>query len=488
MKPKSSEKLKSNKLTNANGFLFGGQPRVKLPWYEYAWMVVLYLLGGYLWGQFLNWGNIPFDFHDWAEINAPRLAFVRDAVLKWVLPLHMPDGSALRNLTDRFMALPDVFLSPQALLFHFLEVGPFILVNTLLLYTLSMWGLLWFRRRFSLSPLVFAFLFFLYNFNGHILAHMSIGHVTWGGYFLFPWYFALLFRLLDGDRRWRWSTEMGLLLFVIFLQGSFHQFVWGLMFLGLLAIVAWRNTWLPALKALILACMFSMVRFLPPTLLLGKFDTDFYGGYRWPQFLFEALVKQVTPATSLPFMNFSSNLGYWEFDLYVGWAGVIFLAVGLFLWLRSQVQLRRFSPFLLPMAIFLFLSFRDVYLPITYIPIPLLNGERVTSRLLIVPFTLSMFFAASSLQIWINQKRIPLAAKLAGMSLLGYLIFDLTRRVYQWQVTEAFKAFPNTPVNLAIKVVANHADPPYILMLSIGAGLSLISLIVAAIFVWRENR
>ena len=53
------------------------------------------------WGFFLNWGSIPFDFHDWAEVNAPRLAFLKDAVTKGELPLHMPDSSALRGERER---------------------------------------------------------------------------------------------------------------------------------------------------------------------------------------------------------------------------------------------------------------------------------------------------------------------------------------------------------------------------------------------------
>ena len=52
-------------------------------------LILLVVLAG--WGYFLNFGDIPFDFHDWAEVNAPRLAFTKDAVEHWQLPLHMPD-------------------------------------------------------------------------------------------------------------------------------------------------------------------------------------------------------------------------------------------------------------------------------------------------------------------------------------------------------------------------------------------------------------
>ena len=47
-------------------------------------LVVGVSLNEQLWGKFLNWGQIPFDFHDWAEITAPRVAFLRDAMIKGI--------------------------------------------------------------------------------------------------------------------------------------------------------------------------------------------------------------------------------------------------------------------------------------------------------------------------------------------------------------------------------------------------------------------
>ena len=467
--------------------LFNEEAERSHPLFSKIWVLAWFILGGCLWGQFLNWGNIPFDFHDWAEINAPRFAFLRDAVIKGVLPLHMPDGSALRNLTDRFMSLPDVFLSPQVLLMRFLDVGPFVLLNTLLLYTLGVWGLWSIKKRFGLSPVVFAFLFLLFNFNGHILAHTSVGHITWGGYYLSPWFFVLIFRLLDGDHRWLWSVEMALFLFFTFLQGSFHQFVWECMFLGLLGMVAWKH-WQPLLKALTFAGLFSMVRFLPPTLLLGQFDTDFYGGYRLPWQLLESMVKQVTPATSKPFINFGSNLGYWEFDLYVGWVGLAFILIGLFLWFKPQIMSRRFSPLLFPMIVLTLFSIRDIYLPFAHLPIPLLNAERVPSRMAILPFTQAMVLASVAVQAWLNRARPHWLVYLAAFLGLCYLGVDLSKRTLAWQVVEAFRQFPTTPVNLAIKVVSNHPDPVYINLLGWGAGVSLVGLIIAGLLVWFEHK
>ena len=198
-------------------------------------------------------------------------------------------------------------------------------------------------------------------------------------------------------------------------------------------------------------------------------------------------MKQVTPATSKPFVNFGSNLGYWEFDLYVGWAGLLFIVVGLFLWFKPQISTRRFSPLLLPMIVLTLFSIRDIYLPFAHIPIPLLNAERVTSRMAILPFTLAMVLASAAVQAWLNRAKFHLLVYTGSFLGLIYLSADLTRRALQWQVVEAFQQFPTTPVNLAIKVVSNHPDLPYTNLLTWGTIVSLAGLGMAVFFVWRES-
>ena len=118
-------------------------------------LILLALIG---WGVFLNFGDIPFDFHDWAEVNAPRIVFLKDAIEKGELPLHMPDSSALRGVTDRYFALPDIIISPQVLLLRWLTVGQFILVHTWLMIVLGFFGMLRLRKRFSLSLLSFTWI------------------------------------------------------------------------------------------------------------------------------------------------------------------------------------------------------------------------------------------------------------------------------------------------------------------------------------------
>jgi hypothetical protein len=469
--------------------LFDPEIERRFPWLSWGGLSALYLGGLWMWGKFLNWGRIPFDFHDWAEVNAPRLAFVRDAVIKGVLPLHMPDSSALRGVTDRFMSIPDVVLSPQVLLMRFMDVGTFVLVDTLFLYTLGVLGLLWLRKHFKLGLLPYAALFFLFNFNGHILTHYSIGHITWAGYFLFPWAIVLIFQLLEGDRSWSWSARMALLMFFMYLQGSFHQFIWMLLFLGLLALAAWKKTFLPILRSGIFTVLLSMVRILPPVLLLNQFDDEFLGGYPTLMDVLSSFVVVKFPEQSLQVRSMFSNLGWWEYSVYIGVAGAAFLAYfGIYRWIRRKDSALHYAELLLPVFGVFLLSIGRIYRIVRFIPVPLFSGERASIRMIILPVVILLVIAAVELQIWLRERKLMVVERLVGVGLLVIIIHDLWQHLKAWQVINAFPAFPNTPVNLAIKVVANHADPPYITSLAVGGAISFISLFVLLFLVWRERR
>ena len=205
----------SEYIQTASETLLSSQPARKYLWLTVLWLVGLYVIGVIGFGSFFEWGNHTLEYHDWAEISAPRFQFLRTAVLAGEFPLHISDPSSLHGFTLRYLSVADVFISPQMILLYWTSIQRFNLANVLILYTLGFAGLLVLRSRLRLSALSFAALFLLFNFNGHILAHYSVGHATWGGYFLFPWFVWLILRLLDGDRSWLWTLGMAALLFLV---------------------------------------------------------------------------------------------------------------------------------------------------------------------------------------------------------------------------------------------------------------------------------
>ena len=438
------------------------------------WLVLLLLIVLAGWGFFLGFGDIPFDFHDWAEVNAPRLAFLKDAVTKGKLPLHMPDSSALRGVTDRYLALPDMILSPQVLLLRWMSVGQFVLFHTWLMIGLGYWGLLQLKKRLDLSLLSFTWIVLLFFFNGHMISHYAVGHVTWGGTFLLSWFIELVCALLDGDRAAAWEAKMAFLLFAVFLQGSFHQFVWCVIFLGFLAVSNWK-TFFPILRAGIAAGLLSAVRIIPPALQMEAFDDDFLGGYTRLIQVFNAFAKIIPPESSLDQRRTGAVLGWWEFDIFLGIPGILVIAAGVIAWLLLRRRKLGFPGLIIPIAVLTAFSYKNIYQLMRFFRIPLFSGERVSSRFLILPVLFILILGIASLQRLLTGKRRKGLVDLLLTAGLIPAAFFLWKHLSSWTVLKTSGAFPVTPVDLSIKTVANHPDQPYTTGLLIGALITLIS-------------
>jgi hypothetical protein len=458
--------------------------------WQKVFIAFLYLAGLFLWGIFFNWGNFPDQFHDWTEVNLPRLAAAQDALRQHALPFHVQDAAILRcgPDCDRYWSSIDTIMSPQLLLLKWMPFRSWVLLDVWLMYTLGFWGVVVLRKLFQWSLPLFGLFFFFFFFNGHILAHYAVGHINWGGYFLFPWLIYLVECFRRGDNSWSWVMKTALLIFTMFLQGSFHQFVWSLILLGFISIVYFRR-FFTVLKAMIFTCLVSTVRLLPPILAFNGFDRDFYGGYPNLFGVYEALTHLVLPADAMPFQHMGSNLGYWEFDLFIGKFGMWLLVVAGLVWLLMQFRARKVDLLLLPIAALTLLAMGRIYLLFRQLPIPLLYGERVTARMISLPFVFFTAYAITALQnasILFTSWKARLVTGIFSLAFLleGYTLF---LNLAAWRLPQTALAFPYTYVDLTPKPVANHADPLYFGLLWVGASMSLLSVAVLAILAHRSS-
>jgi hypothetical protein len=202
------------------------------------------------------------------------------------------------------------------------------------------------------------------------------------------------------------------------------------------------------------------------------------------------MVAPVSPADafniSIPF----STARWWELDLYIGVVGAGFLLFfGLFRWLKNRSNGAILPELLLPLFGMVFLSIGDVYNLVMRIPFPLIDAERVSSRIISLPFVFFLIFAAVEFQRWLDDTgRQAIALRIAQLGLLGILINDLWLHIKLWQPTNVVLNSPKESVNLAIKVVANHPDAPYFTVLIIGASVSLITLLFILFMTWCERK
>lgn len=435
---------------------------------------VLFFLGAAIWYYFLDGGSIPLEVHDWAEVTAHRYAFVGDAAAKGVLPLHMPGNWALRNVTDRFLSIPDTPFSPQFLLLAEMDVGDFVLLNTLLMYSIGFAGLVALQRELKLSLVASGILFGLLFFNGHIVAHMSVGHSNWAVYSVLPVFLYVLLRLepIQG-LHWGWMTATSGLLFFIFLQGAYHLFVLLCFFLGLLFLFSPPHRKI-LLTSVGLAFLLSSFRVLPPLLELGSLDTEFLSGFPTLSELAEGFVILKAPGygnifTSSPL----TPLNWWEFDYYLGVLGFSFL---LYFGLIKPLLDSETTPFLRKLWIasiaMLVFSVGEIFGLAHLLRLPLLSSQRVASRLAAVPVSVFGVLAVMAFQETASRKLRGLSGIVVAA---GFLVFanDLWQHLKLWRVSRLGAVFPEKEVNLALDTVANHPDPEYFTALAIGAFVSL---------------
>ncbi len=258
-------------------------------WITLIFNLLLYFSGIALWGLILNFGDFT-PFHDWGEINIPRLAFLQDAIRTNAFPLHMIGTGAFRGLTDRFLSIPDVILSPDLLLLKFISIKAYIFIHWIICFTFGFLALLWMQFRYQVSKGFIFVTFFLFNFNGHIVAHAVVGHLTWGAYFLFPWLFILCMEVKNIREKWLWISAVSFLMLAIWLQGSFQQFVAGIFFLLFFALLSIRN-FVKIGLAILFSLLLSLCRILPPILIMGIANSNPLGGYPLIRFMLNSIIE-----------------------------------------------------------------------------------------------------------------------------------------------------------------------------------------------------
>ena len=462
-------------------------PERKLPIVTIVFYIVFYIAlygyGAWQWNFFYSRGDIPFDFADWAEVTGPRYSLLNDAADSGQFPLHASNTATLRGVTDRYFSIADTPISPEYLLLRWLEPGPFLFVDTLLWYTAGYIGLLLFARRYHLAPFTFSLFFFLLDFNGYITAHLAVGHSYWTIFFLLPFFVMLCLDLVEKQVfSWRWVLKLSLFELVILLQGGMHLLTWSMLFLGALALFNVR-----LIKPVLLGALFTglvcLPRLLPPMLVLEDITQEYLGGFPSLNDLFASLVTLRHPTQALQALNDTLPLNGWEVDFYIGQVGFWLLAVfGIFLPLRAE-QFKKTSPqiqVLFASLVVALLSIGEIYAwLVRVVTLPPLTGERVTSRMLIVPLVMVLALAVTELQKWLNARRFAGWGNGVLLALAALLVHDLFQHLQVWRIRyldQMIDQFPKVPFDPANHTLANHPDTLYVGLMLGGAVVAVAAL------------
>jgi hypothetical protein len=470
--------------------------RRRRPWAEAAAIVVLWAAGVAHWVVFFGVGRgIPFEVADWPK-EYRYYAALRQALGEARVPYYVTRPI---HETRKLLALPELTWSPQIVLLRVLDVPAFVTANTVLLYSAGFAGCLLLRRRYGLSALPFTLLVLVACFNGHLTAHLAVGHSMWAGTLLLPLFGLLVLEIVEDPTARRAPLLLALVLFAMTMQGAFHAFVWCVLFL--LLILAFHAQGRRAVvRALVWTFVLSACRLVPPAIvLLGRRQQPFLSGYPGLGDLVEALVRVRTVAEPLRGGRFGA-LGWWEYDAYVGAAALVWL-----LWFGIVRRLRETRSATAaedagaararwaldgPMAILALLSLDDVYYPLNAAGLPLLSTQRVSSRFVLVPLVLLAVLAAARAQADLQrgQRRLRLLLAMAVVLTAA----SLATHSWTWRVAAVEAAWPPAPHprDLAIEVREEREeetarDRAYVAGVRLSAMVSATALIAVA---WRLRR
>ncbi|HEY3666618.1 MAG TPA: hypothetical protein VGL19_11480 [Polyangiaceae bacterium] len=463
---------------------------------------LLYFAGAAHWIIFFRNGQLTFEACDWPK-EALYLRALGQALHTLELPwfLRVPEAlSAFPQLSLAkdasgtayvpLLALPELNLSPQIVLLRWVGPGVFELVNVLLLYSVGFAGAMALRTRHGLSALPFCALFLLFNFNGHIVSHLAVGHAMWSGYFLLPYFVHYALEWAAQPTAPDPPIRLALVLSALAYQGSVHLLMSAALVIAC-AMGCSRALWSGGASALGLGLGLSGLRLLPALLVLRLMPSSgFLGGYATLSDDAASLLNIRGPEFPAAPGKFGS-LGWWEYDAYIGEVGLLFLAYfGVWRgWQRRRSGDSPYAALLLPLALVALLSFSVVAYPLYAVRMPLLASERVTSRYLVIPLlvliTVSCIQLETTLQKWrmTHTRRVIIGAALMIEAL------SLVAHSERWSLgrLENVESLAWHDVSSTVELVQPHPHwlPLYTASLAIGALVTASSVLLCVLLKLR---
>ena len=447
-----------------------------------AVLASLFLLGVLHWLFFFQFGRMEFSGGDWHD-GLFYFSVIRESISDLTIPYFVEPIA--RNWSDtRFLANPQSVISPQMLLAPFMNAGNFVLANTLIMYSIGFAGCLLIRNRYHLSLLPFVFLFLLFNFNGHITSHLSVGHSMWYGYFLLPLFFYFLLELLPPSPKLRLGASiiLAFVLFAIVLQGSFHIFVWCLIFLAILGFFN-RHSRKDVALAILFAVGLSLFRLVPTIFVRLDYQHVYASGFP----TFSTFVDALTTIKSFTFEHPSSpiyNVGWWEHDHFIGYTGVAFVVFfGIYHRFSSSSVLAKlkFQALDIPILLLVLFSFGFVFDLISDLRLPLLSyTERVPSRFFIISLIGLVIIGAIRMQALLPTYNRNFAFKVLSVGAIIQLTHSLVAHSDFWRVERSQLDSAEFMDNLILSGPA-YSDSWYTNTVNASAVFSAVTILVLAV-------
>jgi hypothetical protein len=397
-------------------------------------------------------GRCPWTEGDWREEWTFFIAW-KEALRAGGLPYYL--GTAMQG-TERYLANLQTPMMPYAFALAFVDVRSFFLVHMAVVYGVGFLGAVALRRELDLRMVPWTLFVLIFTLNGHIVSHLSAGHLPWAAYFLAPWILVSAIRTSRGDRSLQNVAACAATFAGMILIGGWHVFVWSWLFMTFACLVPPRRIAVLAGIGVITAGL-AAVRLAPALVTFGGGSNIFVSGYPTIASMLAALVA--TPARD-------RLLDPWELDAYVGYTGFLLVCLGAVPF-RQSAQ-RFMNVLLLPAWALIVLSVGDVY-GRTLFRLPGFVSERVTTRLIILPILWLTLAGAVRVDSWWRRAKPSFATSILVLLGAWFLAVQLVLRAQVWR-PHAGNTLDVLPMEVLKRV---PVDPQYFWAFWAGAVVSV---------------
>jgi hypothetical protein len=450
----------------------------------YCTAVALYVFGLLQWARFCNYGKITFESADWYK-EFGFYSVIHNAFSEGVVPYHIDH---IIHGTNRFLALPEIVLSPQILTLKYSDsLGLFVLIHLLVLFSVGFAGCLAIHRHFALSSFSFVLLTGLFSFNGYITSHFAVGHTMWGGYFFLPWFFLVLISITEGHRNaLRQSLRMSIVLFLILLQGSLHVFVGCLVYLILFGLFNRRQIKIVA-SAMIGSLILSSYRIIPAALSLKEHELFYQSGYPTLRDVFDGFTVIKQPSIEM-IGGLTGQLYWWELDYFIGLGAFLFVVYfGILKPLSIHDLGLKFTSFSWPNFLIAVFAVSHFFSPIANLPIPFASVERVPSRFLIFALVPLVVFSCVRLDGFFRNRREIVVVHWLAIFGIVQTYFELLTHLRFWNIQNVNASLPRV-APLTIDIVSVPGEVLYLSSVRVSVVASISALVVWVALMVRNHR
>jgi hypothetical protein len=411
---------------------------------------------GIVW--FMRAGRFAWDSTVDGAQNFGYMAALRQAIVHAEMPYYIYTGQIG---TERFIANVETPIGADAVLLKAMDISSFFVTELVICVAIGYFGLLRLKRELTMSTFSWSLPVLVFFFNGQILGQLNLVRTQWAGLYLVPWLLVACVRLTANDRSTRNAAGLALTLAAMVYLGSWHIFMWCVMFLLFLSI--WSAPSIAfMLQALIMTALLASARMVPALLTFGLGHNKFITGFERVSGYVEGLAAQGAPL--------NVDFPWQEFDMYVGYVGFTLVCLGAVP--QRAASLRHINKLLVPAAALLVLSYGHVYEQ-TLFRLPFFVSERTVSRLMTIPFLVLALLGCVRLDRWLKNRTRWHWARM--VPLLGAAWFLIVQLVLRASYTRPDPTGRGMPLSLdALKHVP--VEPAYWWTIWIGIAISTATL------------